>query len=138
MIQISKIIANRKIGFWLQTAAAVIAFVASIYYVIQSNIDKCFNSAFFILMLIGVACAVVQFFLRFDFLTLIAGIAWGVSLGIMVNNMLPTMSDVWNGVHFIGGNLTAYIVYTVFAFVCAVLGIVACFWGTEKESKVNS
>lgn len=133
MIRTSEIFADRKPGFWIQNAAAAVAIVGSIYYVIQSNIDQCFNPLFFILMLIGVVCVVMQFLIRFDFLTVLAGISWGVSLGVMVNNMLPSMSDVWNGVNFIGGNLTAYIVYTVFAFICAVLGIIACFWGTEKK-----
>lgn len=46
--------------------------------------------------------------------------------------MLPTMSDVWNGVHFIGGNLTAYIVYTAVSFVVVAAVICCCFIGTEK------
>lgn len=138
MNKMKEYLKDKSVGFYLLLTAAVVGFVCVIYYVIQSNMDDCFNVAFFLLVLFGIIAAVASQTVPvkyMDSLVPVAAILWGMAFGIMVNNMLPTMSDVWNGVNFIGGNLSAYIVYTVLAFITAVLGIVACFMGTQKTAK---
>lgn len=53
---------------------------------------------------------------------------------LTVNAALPSISDVWNGVNFIGGNATLGIIFSVTFFVAAVAGIISCFM---KERAVN-
>ena len=127
------ILKNRKATFWIELAAAVVAFAGSIYYIIQSNIDECFNVLFFIAMMVGVVAVILNCFFRLNFLLVIAGCLWGASFGVSVYSMLPTLSDVWNGVNFIGGNLAAYCAYTIISALCAIGGIVVCFIGADKS-----
>lgn len=119
--------------FYAELAAALVAAVCAVYYAVQSNIDGCFSLLYFLLMLGGILAIAVHCFVRLDLLTPVSGALFGAAFGVMLYCMLPSLSDVWNGVNFIGGNLTAYIVYTAMTLVSAVAVIVCCFAGTEKE-----
>lgn len=121
----------------METIAILLGLGGSVYYAVQSNIDDAFNVIYLILMLSGVAAAAVNLILRIDFVLPVAGVLYGAAFGIMVHDMLPTMSDVWNKVHFIGGNLTAYIVYTAISLVAVVLVIVSCFFGGASQKKTK-
>lgn len=124
---------NRKASFYMEIIAVLLGVGGSVYYAIQSNIDNAFNVFYLILMLCGAAATLANVLLKAEFLLPVAGILCGTAFGIIVHDMLPTMSDVWNGVLFIGGNLTAYIIYTAIAFAVAVLIIVSCFLGGETK-----
>ena len=132
MNRLKEYLKDKNLWFYIETAAALLALVTSIYYVVQSNADNCFNIAVFLLLLAGIAAVTVGCFLDFEFIKLIAGAAWGTALGIIIHDMMPTLSDVWNGINFIGGNLTAYVTYTVLIGVTALIGIVCGFFGHRK------
>ena len=132
MADMLHIFRGRKASFFVELAAAVIALAGIVYYAVQSNADDCFDLLYMVLMCCGVIAVAAHALLRFEFLLPAAGVLFGGGLGVMVYDMLPTMSDVWNGVHFIGGNLTAYIVYTAVSFVVVAAVICCCFIGTEK------
>ncbi len=117
---------RRGASFWLLAIAALIGIGCAIYYTVQSNADNCFNLAFLLVMLGGVIVGCLNTVHPMAFFAPLEASLFGVGFGIMVNNMLPTLSDVWNGIVFIGGNLTAYLIYTVLALVCTVLTVIAC------------
>lgn len=125
----------RSKGFYLELIAGGIGLLLSVYYGVQSRIDGAFDLLFLLLSLGGVLAVLLHCFFRLDFLTLLAGVCFGVAFGVMVHDMLPTLSDVWNNVTFIGGNLQAYLLYTIGSFVAALLSVLSCFMGTEKEQK---
>ena len=45
---------------------------------------------------------------------------------------LPSLSDVWNGVNFIGGNAALGVTFTAIYLVSAILGLVSSFMGQNK------
>ena len=130
---IRQIVEGRKPTFHVELAAALAAVVCAVYYAVQANADGCFGVWFLLSLCAGVASIAAHAFLRWEFFLPLAGVFFGAATGFIVHDMLPTLSDVWNGVHFIGGNLTAYIVYTAFALLCAVCAIVCTFLGTERN-----
>lgn len=115
----------------LVLSSSVLAVVLSVYYVIQSRIGACFNPLFLAMMLAGAVAALIHWKTGIYALLPVSGILLGVGFGVMVHDMLPSLSDVWNGVNFIGGNLTAYLIYTAISLAAAVIVIAACFRGTE-------
>lgn len=132
MAEAKGLLSGRKVTVYVELAAAILALGGAVYYAVQSNADGCFNAVYLVLMICGVAAVAVHVCTRLEFFGPVAGVLFGVAVGIIVHDMLPTMSDVWNGVHFIGGNLTAYIVYTAISLVTAVAVIACCFIGIEK------
>jgi len=128
-----KIFSDRKVSFYIWTIAALASLGCAIYYIIQSNIDSCFDIKYFIATVIGILFFLAAAVTRKDLFILLAMAAESAALGFMVYKMMPTMSDVWNGVDYIGGNLTAYIIYTAVTFVAAVVTAYVCFVGTEKK-----
>ncbi len=130
---IKRIFDGRKKIFFAEITVAVLALLGLIYYAVQSNIDKCFSIPYFVFLTMGFAAIMLHAFLRYDFLTVISSVCFGIALGFIIYDMLPSLSDVWNGVTFIGGNLTAYLIYTAYTLVFTVVIIVCSFLGTDKE-----
>ena len=139
MIKFKQIISNmlqhRTKAFIIELIAAIILLGGLIYYLIQSNIDACFNVFYFLFVLLSIIAVVIHLFIRFEFLTVITAAMSGGACGFIVYDMLPTLSDVWNGVNFIGGNLEAYIAYTAITLIASIMLIVASFLGTEMKKK---
>lgn len=128
-----KLFSNRKISFYIWAAAILLALGGGIYYVIQSNADSCFDIKYFIALAAGIILFCAGAFTRKDFFIMLTAAAESAALGFMVYDMLPTLSDVWNGVDFIGGNLTAYIIYTAITFIITTVTVYVCFAGTENK-----
>lgn len=128
-----KIFSDRKASFYIWAAAAILALGGVIYYAIQSNADSCFDIKYFIALLAGVILFCAGVFTRKDFFIMLTAAAFAAAFGFMLYDMLPSLSDVWNGVDFIGGNLTAYIIYTVITFIVTGITVYVCFVGTENK-----
>ncbi|MBQ9187815.1 MAG: hypothetical protein IJ138_00665 [Clostridia bacterium] len=122
-----EIIKHGGVQMWLACIAVVLSLACSIYYAIQSNIDSCFNIVFLILMLAGAVIAAADIVTGINALLPAASIAWSAATGVAVYDMMPALSDVWNNVVLAGGNLIAFIIYTVLALAVTVLSILACF-----------
>lgn len=127
MLQKSK----KNASFYFRVATAVLALVTLIYYSIQSNIDTCFRLPIAILLGAAIVLEIVSLFVKLDFLPMLAAAAIGVSFGLMLFYALPTFSDIWNNVNFIGGNATAYFIYLGAIFATFVLSELPCFMKSE-------
>ena len=126
---------NRTIGFYIGLAACVIALVADIALIVLDYGDKTFSWIVFVFALIGVLSEILVLFFDWDFLTLIPSISLSIAGGMQVYASLPTISDIWNNVIFIGGNQPAAIGFLIVFPVCAVLYIVSCFFRHSKTAK---
>ena len=124
---------NRTIGFYIGLAAAAIAFVGAVLYVATDASDRTFSAAGFALMLVGAAVEIVVIFSDIKVAPLVSALLYIVGFALTVNAALPSISDVWNGVHFIGGNATLGIIFSVTFFISAAAGIVACFMNERAE-----
>ncbi|MBR1813230.1 MAG: hypothetical protein IJ773_05340 [Lachnospiraceae bacterium] len=95
----------------LRTAAAALSLITMIYYFIQSHTDSCYQPVIVVLLLLAALCENLSLFNRADFLPMAAAMCLGVCFGLMLYYVLPSFSDLWNQVNFIGGNTTAYFIY---------------------------
>jgi len=125
---------NRTVGFWIGLAAAFLMLIADIIFIITDYSDRTFSMVTFILILIGVAGEVLIIVKDFKFAPLLPSICFGVAMSIHLYLGLPTLSDVMNGVNFIGGDPNAVIVFGAIFLIGTFFAIVSCFM---KQSKVN-
>lgn len=51
----------------------------------------------------------------------------------MLRVAVPSLSDVWNHVNFIGGNAFLGMTFAGVYLVAAILGVIVCFTGITKE-----
>lgn len=123
---------------WVVASVGVLLLATAIYYLIQSQIDQCFNLAYFLVLLAGLAFVICHLFLPFLIFLPLAGASVGVAAGIMIHDTLPSLSDVWNHVHFIGGDLTAYLIYSGVTLVSALILIVFSFMPETSEIPAKS
>lgn len=133
MFSVRNAFKNRTIGFYIGLAAAAIAFVGAVLYVATDAADRTFSAAGFALMLVGAAAEIVVIFSDIKVAPLVSALLYIVGFALTVNAALPSISDVWNGVHFIGGNATLGIIFSVTFFISAAAGIVACFMKERAE-----
>ena len=137
MFSVRNAFKNRTIGFYIGLAAAAIAFVGAVLYVATDAADRTFSAAGFALMLVGAAAEIVVIFSDIKVAPLVSALLYIVGFALTVNAALPSISDVWNGVHFIGGNATLGIIFSVTFFISAAAGIVACFM-KERAEKIRT
>lgn len=144
MNKVKEFFKGRTVGWYLMAATVVIAFVSLLFYAIHSpsNLktggESAFDAVFLVFIIFGFAAAVADLILNIkyvDFLAPVAATFFGVAFGIMVADMLPTASDVWNKLTFIGGDFVGYLAYTILSGITAVAAIVATFLGTKNSDK---
>lgn len=124
---------DRSVGFWLGLAAAAVAIISSVLYIAVDFGDKSFSIQAFIIMLLGGLSFALVMFTNFKTATLVPSILYVVGFAYALDYTLPPLSDVWNGVNFIGGNAAAGLSFTIAFLVCAILSIVSTF----MEQRVN-
>ena len=118
----------------LKISAATLSLITAVYYFIQSHTDSCFQPVIVYLLVIAALLENISLFKNLDFLPMVASVCIGVAFGLMVFFALPTFSDLWNHVNFIGGNSTAYFVYLGSILAAFVLSNIPCFMKAEQPS----
>ena len=120
----------QKLG--LLTACALL--IADVVFLATDLGDHTFSFVTFGAVLLGAVLLGASFFLprRLDFLPLLAAAALGVGLGMHLFLGLPTLSDLWNGVNFVGGNSTAVFVFGAIYLAGTILSVVLCFGKQDK------
>lgn len=140
---------SRSIGWYIMACSVLLSLACLVFYVVSSpnNLKSsgvsAFDGVYLTFLILGLVLAVADLVAdrilsaniakHLEFLTPVAAGLLGVAFGIMVTDMLPTASDIWNGVVFIGGDFGAYMTYTILTFLPALAAIVATFIGTRKE-----
>lgn len=125
---------NRTAGFWIGVSASILMLIGDLLFIVTDYGDRTFSLTTFILILVGVLGEVLVIFTNFKFAPLIPSICYGVALSLHLYLGLPTLSDVMNGVNFIGGNPTAVIQFGIIFFLGTIAAIVSCFM---EQSKVG-
>lgn len=140
---------SRSIGWYFMACAVLLSLVCLIFYAVSSpnNLKgsgvSAFDAEYLIILILGLVLAVADLVVDsivstkiakyLEFFAPVAAGLLGVAFGIMVADMLPTASDIWNGVVFIGGDFEAYLAYTILTFLPALAAIAATFLGTKKK-----
>ena len=119
-------------GRVLLIVAALIAVIGSVLYVLLDGTDKTFTWIGFGLALLGALSAVISF-TQFQLAPFAPAVLYAAALGFVLRVAIPSLSDVWNKVNFIGGNAVMGITFSCVYRVCAFLAVWACFVGTDRK-----
>lgn len=127
---------NRTAGFWIGLAAAIMVLVTDVAFVAVDASDRTFSWIVFGLMLAGCALHLMVVFTDLRLAPLFSSVFFGVGTALHIYVGLPTLSDIWNGVNFIGGNPTAVIVFGALFAAGMVLSMVSCFMEQRKVTEL--
>lgn len=128
-----KIFKNRSLGFWIGLFASVLMLISNIAFIIYDDGDRTFSYLTFTLILVGVLSELLVIFKNYSFAPILPPVFFGGGLAIHLYLGLPTLSDVVNGVNFIGGDPTAVIAFGVPFILGTVIAIVASFMDHELK-----
>ena len=138
-----KLLKDRKPGFWLAAAAAVIAIVGAAAYLIvyagtadptTGEWDRVFKWLCFALMLGGGLIGCAGEALRLRIAPVLAGACYAVALGIHLVETAYPLADVLTKVPFFGGDPTIAIAFSVVFALAAVLNVVSAFMEHNKKA----
>lgn len=125
---------NRSLGFYLALGTACLALVSAVLYIALDFSDKTFTLFGFIFALIGALSFILLFFIRKDYLTFVPTVLYSVAFAFVLRYTLPSLSDVWNGVNFIGGNAFLGLAFSIAFLLTALISIVTSFIGVNKNN----
>lgn len=131
-----KYVKNKTVGFWLGLGAACAMLVADILLIALDYGDITFSAITFSLIIVGAAIEIAYCFLDYkflDFMPLLACACFGIALGAHWYLGLESLSDLWNGVNFIGGNQQAALGFGIVFAIGTVASIVSCFMNQKKN-----
>ena len=123
---------------WHRLAAYILllaGLVADFVFIAVNGQDQTFTLGCFLCVLAGSVLGLLDFFLRCKGVFL-----WGASLlyiaacAFHLTVALPSISDLWNNVNFIGGNQEAAIVFGIIFLAIMLFLIVLNFFG-DKQSR---
>lgn len=126
---------NRTVGYYINLAAAALAIISAILLVAVDSGDRTCSFIAFAMMLVGGISFVAVMFIDIDLLTVIPGLFYVLGFAFELSVTLPSLSDVWNGVNFIGGNAYAGLAFTILFLVSACLAIAANFMNHRKAAE---
>lgn len=124
---------NRTIGFWIQFAASVIMFAGAIAFYAVDYGDRTFSWITCLLIFAGVIFEAAAVCTNYDAAPLLNAVCFGVALAYHLYIGLPTLSDILNGVNFIGGNADAVIIFSIVFFIGMAGSVAGCFMKQRKE-----
>ncbi len=130
-MKIKEAFVNRTVGFYLTFGAACVAFISSLVYLVDIG-DRTFTVLGMLCMLIGAATVLLTLFTDWQWTPMVPAVLYVLGFAFTLNAALPSLSDVWNGVNFIGGNATMGLIFSIAFFVCVIAAIVGCFMNQRK------
>ena len=119
-------------GRVLLIVAALIAVIGAGLYVLLDGTDKTFTWLGFGLALLGAFSTVISF-TQFQLAPFAPAVLYAAAFGFVLRVAIPSLSNVWNKVNFVGGNAVMGITFSCVYLVCALLAVWACFVGTDRK-----
>lgn len=131
---LEKYFKDRSVGFYIAMGVALLALIVDILYVALDHADtaRTFSWVGFALILVAFFSNALVIFTPFLFVPIVPSLLYSVGFGVILKACLPSISDIWNGVNFIGGNGELGIVFSALFGVIAILGVVTCFLDMKK------
>ena len=113
-------------------AGGAVALIGSILYIVLDGSDKTFSVIAFVLGLLGAASTLLGLVTDFKFSPLIPAVLYSTACALVLRVAVPSLSDVWNKVNFIGGNAVLGMTFAAVYLIAAVAAVIACFAGTSE------
>ncbi len=128
-----RLLINRMPGVYVSLAAAVVSLAGAALYIALDGSDRTFTMLGFVLALLGAVSTGLVVLTRLKLAPIVPAVLYAASFGTVLRVAVPSLSDVWNKVNFIGGNAVAGCTFAGVFLLCAVLGCVSCFLGTGED-----
>lgn len=134
---ILSVFAKKRFGLYLMWVAAVLALVTLVLgatgHAMTTSTN--FGAGQWVTILLGIACVVAAWWLRFDFWPLVPSAFFSVAFGFVLNDGVPVVVDKINNISYVGGDFGSVMAYLVMLAVSVALCAVACFVGCgDNES----
>lgn len=129
-------IKNKAAGSYLSLVAAVVALVTAIVFLTTQATAAPLGhdgTAPGVVLLAGVAAAVVLFIFPIRFGALIQAAIYNIALYLVVVQLYFVFADVINNVTFAGGNAKLCVLYMLGTLVCCLLSVAACFFRQTRD-----
>ena len=132
----SKNLNGKTAGFWLNIIACCLAIIGALGLILTDRGDITFSWITVALMTGGIAFGALNWLTELSIAPLLSAICIGCGFSWHLFKGLPTLSDIWNGVNFIGGNANAVIVWGIFFFLATILAVISSFMHQRKLIQV--
>lgn len=133
-----KLFENRGLGFYLALAAAAVAVLGALAYLIiyqataKETVDRVFSWLTFGLVVGGAVITLAGEALRLPFTPILGGACFAVALANHLVETAYPLADVLTGVPFFGGSPTLAIAFSVVFGVAAILNVAGAFMTHHK------
>lgn len=131
---------NKSVAFYLIFSTACAFALLDVIFIACDGGDRTFSYLTFAMILVGSAIILSWLFLDFgflDFMPVLGCACYGIAFAAHLKLALESLSDVWNGVNFVGGNATAGMVFAGLFFGLLCVTAVCCFLGVKDERSVQ-
>lgn len=127
---------QREKGLYLSLATSVIGLVGLVLYIIldSSDLGRTFSPIVCVLIGLAVLAEVYVLLCGFSHAEFIVTLLYIVGLGFLLRATIGPLSDVWNGVNFIGGNAWMGVAFSGVFFLCSILSIISNYLGVGKKN----
>ncbi len=121
------------IGRVLLLIAGAVALSGSVLYLVFDGTDRTFHTFGFILGIVGAASTAIALFTDAEVSPLVPAVLYAAACALVLRVAVPSLSDVWNHVNFIGGNAFLGMTFAGVYLTAAILGVIVCFAGITRK-----
>ncbi len=120
---------KKELYAYLIGAGAILSLVTVILGASQKAMTTNYNfsNPLIIVMVAAIVIGIMNFFLNFDFLPLVASVLFSVSFGMIFDQGLPGVVDKLNNITFQGGKFEQVALYMILMLTACILSFIACF-----------
>ena len=135
MINVKQMLSSKRVFQLISYGLLLVGLVADIVFIAADYGDTTFTVGCFVCALVGSVIGLSDFFRSFDGIALwLASLLYLAAFAFHMSATLPSLSDLWNGVNFIGGNQYLAIAFAVIFGVIAIALVVFNFFRSEKKA----
>ena len=137
MNKMRNLLASRTKPVFAAYLIFLVGIITSIVFLITDGADRTFSMGCFLCVVIGsvVGLADILIHLR-GMLIFAAALSYVAGVGFHLYAALPSLSDLWNHVNFIGGNQSAALVFgTIYIVLTAGLIVINFFSLSKPQEK---
>lgn len=119
---------TRPALFFINIAFALIAILSAVIFAaVDSDNAATFSVAVVIVMICGGVVQIAAEFVPLSFMPLAATVLYAAAVGLHIDAILVSLSDMWTGVNIYHGNNEIAVAFAVIFVACAVESVVSCF-----------
>ena len=132
-----RIFEARTAGFYLDFLACLAAFIGIFAFIASDRGDITFSWITVGLLAAGIFFGILNALTDLAVCPLFTALGLGCALSFHLYQGLPTLSDQWNGVNFIGGNPQAVTQFGILFGACTLLSLISCFLPQRKNIQMQ-